>query len=85
MSSGELPKRVEVIAYSGYKANERPISFFMESTRLEVRGVIDRWYGLESDFFKILAGDGRVYILEWQRSSDVWFVVKVLEKPAGLH
>lgn len=76
----DFPKRVEVIAYSGYKANERPLSFVLDGTRLEVKDVVDRWYGVESDYFKVLAGDGKIYLLKWQRYLDVWLLVHVSEK-----
>lgn len=84
MYSNQLPKKVEVIAYSGYKANERPLFFFLEQTRLEVRDIIDRWYGVDNDYFKVLASDGNVYLLKWQRLLDVWLLVKVYEK-MGVH
>ncbi len=76
----DFPKRVEVIAYSGYKANERPLSFVLDGKRLEVENVIDRWYGVESDYFKVLAGDGKIYLLKWQRLLDVWLLVHVSER-----
>ncbi len=72
-----LPKKIEVTAYSGYKANERPLSFAVEGERLEVKEIIDRWYGVESDYFKVAASDGRVYTLKWQRLLDVWLLVHV--------
>ena len=68
------------MAYSGYKANERPLYFVVDLQKLEVKEVIDRWYGLEHDYFKVRAGDGRVYLLKWHRSLDIWFLVKVIER-----
>jgi len=47
---------------------------------LGVVEVVDRWYGEEHDYFKVLADDGRVYLIRWHRLMDVWFLVKVLEK-----
>jgi hypothetical protein len=76
-------KRMELIqveSYSGYKANERPTLFFLRSTRVRVVDIIDRWYGTDHDFFKVLADDGRVYLLKWQRFTDEWFLVKVVER-----
>jgi len=75
-----LPRKIEVSAYSGYKANERPLSFVLDQERIEVRDVLDRWYGEEHDYFKVLAGDGRVYLLGWQRNLDQWLLVKVFER-----
>jgi hypothetical protein len=80
MSDGMAPQKIEVVAYSGYKANERPLYFVMDNRRLEVTDIIDRWYGEEHDYFKVLAEDGRVYLLKWQRIADIWFVVQVRER-----
>jgi len=74
------PKKIQVVAYSGYKANERPLHFVMDDRKLEVTSLIDRWYGEEHDYFKVLADDGKVYVLRWERGLDLWFVVRVMEK-----
>jgi len=47
------PVKIEVVAYSGYKANERPLHFVLERKRLGVVDVLDRWYGIEHDYFKL--------------------------------
>jgi hypothetical protein len=70
----DLPRKIEVIAYSGYKANERPLSFVLNGTKFQVEDILDRWYGVESDYFKVLASDGRTYLLKWQRLLDVWLL-----------
>ena len=80
MSIGLLPKRIEVVAYSGYKANERPLYFILDQKRLEVKNIVDRWYGVEHDYFKVLADDGKVYLLRWHRSLDLWFVENIIER-----
>ena len=67
---------IEVIGYSGYKANERPLYFLLEQQQLLVKEVKDRWYGQDHDYFRVLADDGRVYLLKWHRSLDIWFLVK---------
>jgi hypothetical protein len=80
----DLPKHIEVSAYSGYKANERPLAFYIGGRRHDVTDVLDRWYGEEHDYFKVLADDGRIYLLRWQRVLDLWFLVSVTER-AGTH
>lgn len=77
MNNFSLPKKVEVIAYSGYKTNERPLSFILDGRKLEVTNIIDRWYGEEHDYFKVLADDGKVYRLRWHRTMDFWSLEKV--------
>ena len=79
MFEENCPERIQVECYSGYKANERPTLFLLRSKRIGVVDIIDRWYGADHDFFKVLADDGRVYLLKWQRFTDEWFLVKVVE------
>ena len=69
---------IEVSAYSGYKANERPLYFVLEQQKMEVRKVLGRWVGQDHNYFKVLADDGRVYLLKWHRSLDIWFLVKTI-------
>jgi len=76
------PVKIEVVAYSGYKANERPLYFVLEQKKLAVLDVLDRWYGVEHDDFKVLAEDGKVYLIRWHRLLDLWFVVKIMERTA---
>lgn len=80
VSMDNLPVNIEVIAYSGYKANERPLFFDYQKKRIEVEAVIDRWYGVEHDYFKVRANDEKVYILKWHRTLDVWLLVNVMER-----
>jgi len=76
----EFPKKIEVVAYSGYKANERPLYLVVDEQRLEVKKTLDTWYGEEHDYFKVLADDGKVYLLKWHRFLDMWFIEKILER-----
>lgn len=84
MSAEQFPKKIEVVAYSGYKANERPLSFVLDERNVRVSQVIDRWYGIEHDYFKVIAEDERIYLLKWHRIDDLWFVVKVMTRE-GIH
>lgn len=68
---------IEVTGYSGYKANERPLHFIVDQKRNEVKRVLDRWYGQDHDYFKVLTDDGRVYMLKWHRASDTWFLQRL--------
>jgi hypothetical protein len=73
------PVKIDVVAYSGYKANERPLYFVLEQKRRDVMDVLDCWYGVEHDYFKVLADDGKVYLIRWHRILDLWFVVKIMD------
>ena len=81
-----FPVPIEVVAYSGYKANERPLSFVLEQKKLGVVSLMDRWYGVENDYFKVLADDGKIYLICWHRLLDLWFLVKIMDlehRPIG--
>ncbi|MFZ7112572.1 MAG: hypothetical protein ACOWYE_12890 [Desulfatiglandales bacterium] len=80
MSEPIYPVPIEVVAYSGYKANERPLYLELGGKKVGVEAVIDRWYGLEHDYFKVRADDGKVYLIRWNRVLDLWFLVKVIER-----
>lgn len=71
---------IEVTAYSGYKANERPLHFALGGQRVDVEDVLDRWYGRDHDYFKVLGSDARVHLLKWHRASDTWFLEKVMDR-----
>lgn len=64
--------KIKVECYSGYKANERPLRFHIGKRVLEVKDLLDRWYGEEADYFKLVADDGNKYILKYDRQGDSW-------------
>ena len=76
MNHISMSHSIEVVSYSGYKVNERPLYFFLEKRKLEVRKVTSSWYGEEDDWFRVLADDGRLYLIRWHRESDQWFLEK---------
>ena len=78
------PENIKVTAYSGYKANERPISFKWRDRTLQIQDIIDRWYGPGHDYFKVRADDGNIYIIRWDRYLDIWRLEKVLERTGSL-
>ena len=69
--------RIKVIAYSGFKANERPLYFYLGRQKMGVKDILDRWYDQEHDYFKVLADNGRKYQLKWHRMLDIWLLEKV--------
>jgi len=73
-------KKIQVAAYSGYKANERPLYFLIEGQKKNVVKIVDRWYGTEHDYFKVAADDGKVYLLKWHRTLDVWLMMSVFDR-----
>lgn len=65
-------KHIEVKGYSGYKANERPLSFVLGERKFQVKRIVARWFGQDHDYFKVLADDGGIYLLKWHRNRDRW-------------
>jgi len=63
--------RLRVECYSGGKADERPIRFWIDGTHYQVEAVLDQWYDPESLFYKVRADDGNLYILrQWTSTPE---------------
>jgi hypothetical protein len=76
MKMSNREKHIEVSCYSGYKANERPLSFVLGERKFQVKRIVERWFGQDYDYFKVFADDGGVYTLKWHRRRDRWSLVQ---------
>jgi len=76
-------KVIHVSCYSGYKANERPINFTVRGRKLIVEQILDRWYGISSSYFKILADDQKIYLIKYDQDEDLWTLEKILGLKTG--
>ncbi len=76
---------LQVECYAGFKADERPLRFTVSTPRrgveteseapprvYEVKEVLDQWYGLGYQCFRVLADDGNLYILRHNQPEDTW-------------
>ena len=63
---------VKVKCYSGYRLNERPVSFSIGEKEFQVKEILDRWYGADYAYFKVRADDGNIYILKYDEHQDSW-------------
>lgn len=61
--------KLRVECYSGAKADERPLRFYLGDRLLLVEEVLDQWYGPNDLFFKVRADDGNLYILRNHRAT----------------
>jgi len=61
---------VRVESYSGRKADERPLRFYLQEELRVVEDVLDQWYGPDAVFFKVRADDGNLYILRKNTSES---------------
>jgi len=70
MAINEKNLIIKVECYAGYKADERPISFILDGHKLMVEQITDRWLGPEFEFFKVLADNGKAYLLKCDRDGE---------------
>lgn len=63
---------ITVQTYSGYKADERPVSFTVANKTFQVREILDQWQGMDHTYFKLIADDGNLYIIRHDKESDEW-------------
>ena len=72
-------EKIEVIAYSGYRGEERPEAFILRGQRIEVVGVQERWTEESIDdrvgkrFFKVEGSDGVLYKIFYSEESFEWY------------
>lgn len=66
--------RIRVECYSGYKADERPLRFFLGDRCLEVKEVTDQWYSPGNCYFRVRADDNNLYVLRnrWGEDVTLW-------------
>ena len=53
--------KLRVECYSGNKADERPVRFYLGEQLRMVEEILDQWYGPNDIFFKVRADDGNLY------------------------
>ena len=63
---------VKIQTYSGHKADERPTSFLLGEQRFRITEILDRWYDVDANYFKVTADDLRVYLLRHDLNADQW-------------
>ena len=54
--------KIQVECYSGHKADERPVKFWLGDVVLFVESVEDQWYGPDDAYFRARADDGNTII-----------------------
>lgn len=65
----------KVKTYSGYRADEKPLSFTIGKNKLKVNKIIDCWRAPDYDYFKIECSDGAEYIIRHNFEDDSWEVL----------
>jgi hypothetical protein len=76
-------KTIQVSCYSGYKPNERPMQFTFRGRKFTVLKLLDRWYGPDHSYFKLLANDNKIYLMRYDHDDDLWTMEKILGLQSG--
>lgn len=66
---------LRVECYAGYRGEETPRALYLGERRIEVLEVLDRWLAPEHRYFKLRAGDGGIYIVRHDSSSERWELI----------
>jgi hypothetical protein len=73
--------RIRVECYSGAKADERPIKFYIKEKPYQVKELIDTWYEPRDTYFKVKADDGNFYVLKHcHRDQEEWWELSAYRK-----
>jgi hypothetical protein len=75
----EMPPTIKVECYAGYKPDEKPVSITLDDKKLMIDKIIDQWRGPEFEYFKVVADDGKAYLLRHGGISGEWALEKVYE------
>jgi hypothetical protein len=74
---------VRVECYAGYRGEETPRVLWLGPNRIDVREVRDRWLAPEHRYFKIIGGDGALYIIRHDVVSGEWELTCYKNETAG--
>jgi hypothetical protein len=67
-----VESKLKVSTYSGYKSDERPTAFTLAERTFQVREIVDRWYGEDHAYFKLIADGGNLYIIRHDGEIYTW-------------
>jgi hypothetical protein len=64
--------KIRVECHAGYRGEEEPRAFTLDTRRLEVLEILDRWLSPGHRYFKVKADDGRTLLLRHDVASGEW-------------
>lgn len=72
--------KIKVECDSDLKGSENPVRFVMGNRSVEVEKVVDRWYGENASYFRVLGHDEHLYILKAPVGDGDWELVSFTHK-----
>jgi hypothetical protein len=73
---------IKVESYSGYKADEYPISFYWKEEKHNIKEIMDRWYDrnltvdwIATNYFRVVTDSGLQCIIKHDIETDQWYLV----------
>jgi len=67
-----MGRPVNIDAYSGYKAHERPRQFTLDEQIYEIACCARQWYEPSATYFKVQSTEGKTYFLRYDETVDEW-------------
>jgi hypothetical protein len=72
--------KIKVESTSDAKGQETPSRFMLGTRTIEVEAVVDRWYGEQACYFRVLGSDENSYILKGPLEDGSWELVSFTHK-----
>ena len=73
---------MKVQCYAGYKGEQYPQRFTLGEQVFEVREIEDQWYSPSSQYFRVRASDGNIYVLRHDQEKGAW-TLDAFRRPDG--
>ena len=73
-------QKIQVFAYSGYRADEIPRSFILNTQKIDIIDILDMWIEernqtmLRKRFYRVSDKDGFMYTLYHDEKKSDWFL-----------
>ena len=64
--------KIRVECYAGYRGDEAPRRIFFDNRSIDVKEVVDRWFGPDHTYFKVQGSDQATYIIRQDISTHCW-------------
>ena len=72
--------RIKVESHRSGQGQESPYRFLLGSRTIQIEAVIDRWYGEQASYFRVLGDDENLYILKGPLGDGSWELVSFTHK-----